>query len=83
VESDALLAEQMSRLRAYGRRRLVDEADGLYRAEYRTYGGRNPTATRGSRGWDVVAHKPASTNWTVTSREELRDIDQQVCAGHQ
>ena len=34
------------------------------------------------RGEDVVAHKPASTNWTIP-REDWRGIDRQASAGHQ
>jgi hypothetical protein len=33
------------------------------------------------RGEDVVAHKPALTNWTIASREDWRGIDRQACAG--
>src|SRR5438552_4687231 len=29
----------------------------------------------------VVAHKPALTKWTITSREDWRVIDRQACAG--
>jgi hypothetical protein len=35
------------------------------------------------RGEDVVAHTPASTNWTIESSEDWRGIDRQASAGHQ
>jgi hypothetical protein len=35
------------------------------------------------RGENLVAHKPASINWTIASKVDWRDIDRQASAGHQ